>query len=85
MKFHKTWVYQKRPVCGTLPKFLDISNATAWVTTDLIKVLTIPSDIIVRICAVEWVDMKPYWRLVKTQISKSDQQAYYLQVSQRIC
>ena len=79
-----TWVYQKGPVCQTLSKFLDISSTTARVAPHIVKALTILLHTTVRGHAVEWVDLKLYWRSEKRQISQGDQQAYYLQVFQRI-
>ena len=42
-----------------------------------------PAKIIVKI-TIEWEDLKSYWRSEKNQISQGDQQAYYLQIFQRI-
>ena len=65
-------------------KIISTSSATAWVAPHLVKALTILSHAIVRSCVVELVDLKPYWRLEKRQFSQGDQQAYYLQIFQRI-
>ena len=52
-----------RQACQTLSTSLDISNATARVAPDLIKILTITSDTTARRSAVDWEDLKPYWKL----------------------
>ena len=49
----------------TLSKPLDISSASAWVAPDLLKALAILSDTVVRSCAVDREDLKPYWKSEK--------------------
>ena len=46
-------------------KALDVSSATAWVALDMLKALAILSDATVRRSAVDWEDLKPYWKLKK--------------------
>ena len=56
----------RRPVCQTLSKALNISSTTAWVALDLLKALVvILSDTIVRRSAVDWEDLKLYWKSEK--------------------
>ena len=74
----------RKPACQTLPKALDISSATARVAPDLLKALVILSDATARRSAVDWEDLKPYWKSEKGHISLGDQQSYYLQVFQRL-
>ena len=74
----------RRPACQTLSKALDISSATARVAPDLLKAIAILSDTTVRRSAVDWEDLKQYWKSEKGQISLSDQQSYYWQVFQRL-
>ena len=62
---------------------MDISSATARVTTDLLKGLTILSDTTVRRSADDWEDLKPYWKSEKGDISLGNQKSYYLQPFQR--
>ena len=73
-----------RPVCQTLSKVLDISSTRAWVAPDLLKVLTILSAATVRRTAIDQEDLKPYWKSEKDNIFLVDQQAYHLQVFQRL-
>ena len=61
---------------------MDISSATAWVGTDILKALAIPSDRTAKRPAVHWEDLKPYWKSEKIQISRVYKQAYYLQAFQ---
>ena len=49
-----------------------------------VRALAILSDTAVRRSAVDWEDLKPYWKPEKTHISLGDQQCYYSQVSQRL-
>ena len=65
-----------RPACQTLSKALDIPNTTARVAPDLLKALAILSDTTVRISAVDWEDLKPYWKLEKGEISLGDSIVY---------
>ena len=51
---------------------------------DLLKALAIPSDTTVRRRADDPGDLKQHWKLEKSQVSLGDQQAYYLQVFQRL-
>ena len=74
----------RRPACETLSKALDISSVTDWVAPDLLKAITVLSDTTVRRSAVDWKDLKPYWKSEKDHISQGDQQSYYLQVFQRL-
>ena len=75
----------RRPACQILSKALDISSATVQVAPDLLKALAILSGTIVRRSAVDWDDLKPYWKPEKKySISLGDQQFYYLQVFQRL-
>ena len=75
----------RRSACQTLSKALDMSSATAQVAPDLLKALPILSDTTVRRSAVDWEDIKPYWKSEKDHISLGDQQFYYYQVFQRLC
>ena len=50
----------RKTACETLSKALYISSATARVV--LLKALAILSDTIVRGSAVDWEDLKPYWK-----------------------
>ena len=52
----------KRSACQSLSKALDISSAVVWVAPDLLKALAILSDTAVRTSAVDWEDLKPYWK-----------------------
>ena len=70
-------------MCQTLSKFLDISSAATWLAPHPAKALTILLHTTVRVCVVKWVNLKPYWRSEKSQISQGDKQAYYLQVFQK--
>ena len=70
----------RRPACQTLSKALGISSATARVAQDLLKALAILSDTTGRRSAVDWEELKPYWKSEKGYISLGDQQSYYLQV-----
>ena len=72
------------PAYQTLSKALVTSSATAQVTQDLFKDLAVLSDTAVRRPAVDWEDLKPYWKSEKGLISLGDQQSYYLQVLQRL-
>ena len=44
---------------------MDISSATAQVAPDLLKAQAILSDATVRGFAVDWEDLKPYWKSEK--------------------
>ena len=55
----------RRPSCQSLSKALDISSATARVAPDLLKALAILSETAVRRSAVDWEDLKPYWKWEK--------------------
>ena len=68
--------------CQTLSKALDISSATARVAPDLLKALAILSDATVRRSAVDWEDLKPYWKWEKRP--HFIRWSYYLQVFQRL-
>ena len=46
--------------CQTLSKAFDISSVTARVAPDLLNALAIQAA---RRCAVDWEDLKPYWKL----------------------
>ena len=61
-----------------------MSCATAWVVPDISKALAILSGTIARRFAVDREDLKQYWKSQKGQIFQGDQEAYYLQVSQRL-
>ena len=53
----------RRPAWQTMLKVLDISSATAHVAPDLLlKALAILLDATVRKSAVDWEDLKPYWK-----------------------
>ena len=67
-----------------MSKVLDISSGTAHVAPDLLKALAIPSDTTLRRHADDPGDLKQHWKLEKSQVSLGDQQAYYLQVFQRL-
>ena len=65
---------QRRPTWQTLSKALNISRATAQIAHNLLKALAILSDTIVRRPAVDWEDLKPYWKstiLLFTSFSKT--------------
>ena len=68
----------------TTKKIFALLSATAWVTPELLKALTIRSDETVRRYVVECEDLKPKWRSEKGHNFQGDQQPYYLQVAQRI-
>ena len=57
-----------RQSCQTLLKVLVISRATARVALDLLKTLSVLSDTTVRRSAVDWEDLKPYWKSEKKVI-----------------
>ena len=61
------------PVCETLSKALDLSSVAGQVAPDLFKTLAILSDTFVRRSAVDWVDLKPYWKSEKSHISLGEQ------------
>ena len=61
---------------------LDISSATVQVAPDLLKTLAILSDTTIRRSAVDHEDLKPYLKWEKNYLG--DQQAYHLQVFQRL-
>ena len=46
----------------TLSKTLNISSAIAWAARYLAEILAVLSNAIVRISAVTWEDLKPYWK-----------------------
>ena len=77
-------VWEIWPAYQTLPKALDIPSATAPVAPDLLKALAILSGATVRRSAVDWEDLKLYWKWQKGLISLGDQQSYYSQVFQRL-
>ena len=52
----------RRLACQTLSRALDISSATASVVPDLLKALAILLDTTLRRSAVDWQDLKPYWK-----------------------
>ena len=56
----------RRPACQTLSKALDILSVTAQVADVLLKALAILSDTTARRPAVDWEDLKPYWKSEKT-------------------
>ena len=82
LKFHKTYVCKEER--HALSKALDTSSATPQLALDLIKAIASPSDTSVRRSAVYREDLKPYWKSAKGHISPGGQQAYYLQVFQRL-
>ena len=53
---------RRKPACQTLSKALDISSATARVAPGLLKAPALLKDTIVRRSAVDWEDLKPYWK-----------------------
>ena len=53
------------PASQTLPKALNISSSTKQAALDLLKALTILSDITVRRSAFHQEDLEPYWKLQK--------------------
>ena len=55
----------RRPAYQTLSKALDISSATARVAPDLLKAPAILSETTVRRSAVDWEDLKLYWKSEK--------------------
>ena len=55
----------QRPTCQTLSKALDISSATVQVAPDLLEALAIILNTIVRGSALDWEDLKPYWKTEK--------------------
>ena len=55
----------RRPACQTLSTALNISSATARLAPDLLKALAILSDANVRRSAVDWEDLKQYWKSEK--------------------
>ena len=57
----------RRPASQTMSKASDISSATARVAPNLLKVLAILSDTIVRRSAVDREDLKAYWKSEKTR------------------
>ena len=63
---------------------MDISNATAQVTPDLIKALVILWDTTFRRSAVDRGHLESYWKSKKMFISINDKQACYLQVFYRL-
>ena len=56
----------RRSACQILSKAY-ISRATVWVVPDLLKALAIISDTIIRRSAVDWEDLKPYWKSEKNK------------------
>ena len=71
----------KKTSCQTLSKGLAISSAAARVAPNLLKALIILPGTTARRFAVDREDLKPYQ--TKDHISRSNQEAYYLQVFQR--
>ena len=67
----------------TLFKALDISSATAWVASDLLKAQAILSDTALRSAVIEKT-CHHTGNQKKGHISQGDEQAYYLQVFQRL-
>ena len=67
----------------TLFKALDISSATAWVASDLLKAQAILSDTALRSAVIEKT-CHHTGNKKKGHISQGDEQAYYLQVFQRL-
>ena len=57
--------FVKKTTCETLPEVLDISSATAEVAPHLLKALSILSDTTVRRSAVDWEELKLYWKSQK--------------------
>ena len=55
-----------------------------WTSSSLLKDLAILSDTTVRRSAVDWEDLKPYWKSEKRPHSLGDQQSYYLEVLKRL-
>ena len=55
----------RRPTCQSLSKALDISSARTRVVPNLLKSLTIISEMTVRRSAVGWEDLKPHWKSQK--------------------
>ena len=53
------------PTCQALSEPMDISNDTAQVVPNLLKLLAILSDITVRRYAVDGEDLKPHWKSEK--------------------
>ena len=53
---------KKKTACQTLSKALDISSATARIAPDMLKTSAILSDTTVKRSAVDWEDLKPYWK-----------------------
>ena len=70
----------ERPVCQTLSK--DLIHCDSFSSSRLRKVSVILSDTTVGRPAVDWEDLNV--NQIKDHISGGDQQAYYLQVFQRL-
>ena len=83
-KFHNTQVCEEDQHPKPCQKPWDISSATARPAPNLLKALTILSDTTVRRSAIDWEELKSYWKSEKSHVSLADQQAYYLQVSKRL-
>ena len=64
-KIPKDWSFWRIPACATLLKALEISGATARVSSDLVKTPAVLSDKYIRRLAVDWEDLKPYWNTEK--------------------
>ena len=70
LNFHTTCVCEEN-----LSKAWEISGATGWVASDLLKILVILSDTTVTRSAIDREDQKPYSKSdEKGHISRSDQQ-----------
>ena len=63
---------------------MDVSSTTAPVAPDLLKALVLLSYTTVTRSAVDQDDLKQYWKSEKKHNSWGDQQAYYLQIFQRL-
>ena len=57
----------KKAACQTMLKTLNILRAAAWVALNLLKALTILSDTTARRSAVDWEELKLYWKSEKRQ------------------
>ena len=74
----------RRSACQNHSKALNISSATVWIASDLLKALAFLSDTTLKRSAVDREDLKPYWKSEKRAHFLDDQQSYYLEVSQRL-
>ena len=57
-------------IAKSLQKPIDISIVTIQIVPGLLKALAILSDTTMRRSAVDWEDLKPYWKWKKKHISR---------------